>query len=323
MDHKQRRKVLSGAVIISSFIIAVVCLAIIANAMPDTVTGPTEGPSSSITPGNSQPAATPENQTSFSAGTTSDRTPTMTYDNSTYSTNEFNTSKPSNSLSIATETPVVTPDRSDAKLNRCNVGLVSFDGTTAEYEITMNFSKAGNAKIVAVNSDRQFTDSDGSPDFIRNVISTGDVTYISTNQAYASKNVTANTDYKFRIVTTHEKFDLFICLDGSSPEEYMEKSIVIRDMGGICKIISHSTPEIDTDGRLNFTVTASGHTQIVVKFIRDGVVVRNHTAETVSNTAQFSIEDGSIYTDCSIEAYIMVNNIVGSERYLISTPVGF
>ena len=236
MDYKQKRKVITGAVTGSSFLVALICAFVVSNAaaaprqpIPQPPTPAPEDPGILGTP---TPGVTPTPRP--------DRTGDQPATNPGYIGPNYNTPANDGTPSQTTPEPTEPPHIQPGVTTMPTVNLVSFDGVNATYSITMSFNKTGTVRLII-----DFTQGLGNMtvDSIRSTVtSTGDF----GAQSHRILNVTANTPVTFNVTTTHTgTFDLLIILDGAREDDRHTQAqgpIILRNRGGVTVASPTPTP---------------------------------------------------------------------------------
>lgn len=307
MDYKTKRTVFSSSVIISSLIVCLVCAVVLVNAFSNN------GSPSSLqtpTPADNTPSATASATAPVTTPpvVTSNATPTQTYHNSPYTTGPQNTSTPNVTISV-TETPQVTdtPVSVDATLLYFNTKLVSFNDSTATYEVTLRFNAAGTVRMVAVNSNRNLTTTDITPTFIRNAINGANRNYLSTQNSVVSGVADANTNLTLQIEAGLDPVDFFVIIDTDVENGLMSNSVMQKYQGAYIPTIESFTTPVLSGGNLIFDVTLTQDARIYVQ-LKAGAT-KTLYQDTTEKKASFSIPYDAAYAGGSLVAYVQYNGI--------------
>lgn len=318
MDYKTKRTVLSSSVIISSFIVCLVCVIVLINALAPTIE---ELPGNTETPATATPTVsvtTPPAATTPPA--TSNMTPTQTYHNSPYTTAPQTTKTPDVTISVTSEPPAPTDTVDKAELIAFDAKLTAFTGSTATYTVTMTFNTTGTVKMVAVNSDRMLTSADITPNFIRSAINGINRDILSTPQSLTSGVANANTSLTLMIETGLKPVDFFVIIDTDVENGLMSESIMRQNQGSfIPTIVSSTTPTIDNDGYLVFDVILSQDATVCVQLKKGDESLGTLSEPTTDGKVSFITEYDETYAGASLIAYLQYNGVIGSDRTLLST----
>lgn len=304
MDYKTKRTVLSSSVIISSLVICLVCVVVVANAFGGTGDTPSLN---TPEPADGTPSATVSTAAPVTTPpvVTSGATPTQTYHNSPYTTGPQGTQTPDVTISV-TETPQVTeqPITADATLTYFNTKLIAFNDSTATYTITMGFNAAGTVRVVAVDSNRNLTTTDINPNFIRSAVNGANRNYLSTPNSVVSGVAEANTNLTLQIETGLNPVDFFLILDTDVENGLMSNSIVQKYQGSYVPTIESFTTPVVSGTDLVFDVVLTQDATVYVQV--NGNTLKQ---DTTGKKASFSIPYDASYAGGSLEAYIEYKGI--------------
>ena len=322
MDHKKRRNAITGAVVSASVVVSLICIFIISGSQnPPRNLGNTQPPkigaSSSIS----------NNVTANPNTKTGQRTPPVIYTNSTYDGDVYNPTDVNNTIS-KTPSPTPVPTFVDTKLNSSpRIELVSFNTkaseNTSKYNITLNFNKNGQVKLIAIDSVKGLS-GDITADYIRGIFNGSiDKNQLSAANAMDSGYVTANTDHTFQITVDLDKFDLFVILDGDNNDIYISKPICLSSLGGVPKWNGIPTVSLNTDtNQLEFNLVTTINTNIVVKMVKSDQILPLYinsapNDKTTDLSLKYSIPVKASYDGCSVQATIRytVNGVTVTDEY--------